>query len=492
VLQVNRNSPQLDPAVRVPGNDSPDEPAGSDWKNNWVSKIAIKITAPVLWFLVFIGTAVSFLLSGDIDTKVRSELDNQANHYAYALSRMLDTDRESLAHAGERIIKGDADRFPFTAVQIQLGNKSWNFGKAASGDERLTRPLLGSAAANSDYGKIGFHHPPVRQLVKRERVRLLISAGVPLLLLGIALSALVNFVVVGPIQNLVQATRRVSDGDLSLRLNSKRQDEFGHLERFFDDMLDKLQEQNDQIQAALESAQAADRTKSQFLANMSHELRTPLNAIIGYAELMMESLGDQKERRGNYQEDLERIRASGKHLLTLINDVLDIAKIEAGKMEIYTSSFPVRDMIRDIEATAMPLIGRNNNQSEFLCPDDIGNMESDQLRVRQVLLNLLSNAAKFTHDGSIKLVVERYRANGGDWVRFKVEDNGVGIDELDSKRLFSEFAQVEDHINGKPVGTGLGLAISRKFCELMGGSIRLESKPGIGSVFYVELPAALS
>ena len=462
-----------------------------DWGNNWVSSIAIKITAPLLWFLVFIGTAVSFLLSGDVNTNIKNMLDNKADHYAYVMSESVSMNRASIQQIGDKVFRASKEEGPFTALEIHLGEKAWNYGSNSQQDEMLTRTILDSGSGSGAIGKIEFYHEPVHELVKRERTRLLVSAAVPLVFLGIALSLLINKIIVDPIRELVQATRRITGGDIELRLHSNRQDEFGHLERFFDEMLDQLQEQKDQLQHAMESAQEADKIKSQFLANMSHELRTPLNAIIGYSELVIDAFTNDHEVSREYMDDLERIRSSGLHLLTLINDVLDIAKIEAGKMQIAGSNFDIRQMLDEVAATAKPLMLRNNNQVKFDCPEKIGTMISDELRIRQILINLLSNAAKFTKEGNVELSVERYTIDNSDWIRFKVLDTGIGISDADSDRLFSEFAQVEDHISGKPVGTGLGLAISQKFCNLMGGNIRLESTPGAGSTFFVELPAVI-
>jgi len=462
-----------------------------DWKNNWVSSIAIKITAPLLWFLVFIGTAVSFLLSGDVGTNIKTMLNNKADHYAYVMSSSMAEKQTSIQAVGEKLFQAGAKGEPFSGIEIRVGNHTWEFGMKQGSDEVLSRPLLGIGVHQGSSGSVKFYHSPIREMVRRERARLLVSAAVPLVLLGIALSLLISRIIVDPIRGLVLATRRITDGDINLRLNSEREDEFGHLERFFDKMLDQLQEQKDQLQKALESARAADRTKSQFLANMSHELRTPLNAIIGYSELIIESVADGHRGSKDHLVDLEKIRSSGLHLLTLINDILDIAKIEAGKMEIARSQFDIRKVVSEVAATAEPLMLRNNNQARFECPDYIGEMKSDEVRIRQVLINLLSNAAKFTREGSVELSVHRYQVNGRDWIRFKVKDTGIGISDADSDRLFNEFAQVEDRISGKPAGTGLGLAISQKFCNLMGGSIRLESTPGEGSTFSVELPAEI-
>jgi len=488
---LEQNTPRDNPVTNQPGESDKINPRLPDWKDNWVSSIAIKITAPLLWFLVFIGTAVSFLLSGDVSTNIKMNLDSRADQYAYVLSKSINSGHASIDATGANVFGSQSKNNPFTAIEIQVGSRSWAFGKKTHGDEVMSRVLLGSDLRKAATGTIKFFHLPVRELVRKERTRLLMSAAVPLVLLGIALSLLINKIVVDPIRNLVQATRRIMDGDIKLRLNSEREDEFGHLERFFDKMLDQLQEQKDQLQLALESAREADRIKSQFLANMSHELRTPLNAIIGYSELIIEGFAEGRQESQGYHDDLERIRSSGLHLLTLINDVLDIAKIEAGKMQIARSHFDIGRMLDEVAATAKPLMLRNHNQVRFDCPEKIGTMQSDELRIRQILINLLSNAAKFTKDGKVELSVERFQNEGTDWLRFKVKDTGIGISDADSDRLFNEFAQVEDHISGKPAGTGLGLAISQKFCNLMGGKIRLESAPGAGSTFFVELPAAI-
>jgi len=491
MLAPEKNSSRVVPGSIESGELEKAAPDLPDWRKNWVSSIAIKITAPLLWFLVFIGTAVSFLLSGDVGINIKTMLNNKADHYAYVMSKSIITQQTPVNKIGAAVFQPGSKNNPFSAMEIQLGEKSWGFGEKQGDDEVLLRPLLGVDVRPGSPGSIKFYHPPIREMVKRERARLLISAAVPLVLLGIALSLLINRIIVNPILDLVLATRRITNGDIALRLNSEREDEFGHLERFFDKMLDQLQEQKDQLQEALESARAADRTKSQFLANMSHELRTPLNAIIGYSELIIESVADGQGSSKEHLVDLEKIRSSGLHLLTLINDILDIAKIEAGKMEIARSRFDIGKMVDEVAATAEPLMLHNNNQVRFDCPERIGEMNSDEVRIRQVLINLLSNAAKFTRDGKVELSVHRYQANGRDWVCFKVRDTGVGISDADSDRLFNEFAQVENHINGKPAGTGLGLAISQKFCNLMGGSIQLESTPGEGSTFSVELPAEL-
>ena len=243
----------------------------------------------------------------------------------------------------------------------------------------------------------------------------------------------------------------------------------------------------DETRAARTEAIESNQAKSQFLANMSHELRTPLNAIIGYSEMLSEQAEDDDKQE--YIEDLERIRKSGIYLLEMINGVLDLTKIEAGKLEVSLSRFDVRDLLNEVVMTFQPLMKKNSNRFEESKFDHLGVMNSDLTKVRQILLNLLSNASKFTQEGSITLDAERKTVNGSDWLSFKVSDTGIGIDPEQAERIFDAFAQADGSTSRKYGGTGLGLTISKEFCEMLGGNISVENNPGQGSVFTVELPA---
>ncbi len=240
-----------------------------------------------------------------------------------------------------------------------------------------------------------------------------------------------------------------------------------------------------------EAAETASRAKSKFLANMSHELRTPLNAIIGYSELLQEESGDL-----GYAElipDLEKIRTAGKHLLALISDILDISKIEAGKMPLDIEGFNVQAMIDEVVTTIHPLMEKNGNELNVQCAASLGIMRADQTKVRQILFNLLNNAAKFTEDGKITLAVTReLNMQSGFWFRFRVSDTGIGMTAEQMQYLFQAFAQGDSSITRKYGGTGLGLAISFHFCRMMGGEIEVESKGGTGSTFTVWLPAEVA
>jgi GAF domain-containing protein/CheY-like chemotaxis protein len=236
--------------------------------------------------------------------------------------------------------------------------------------------------------------------------------------------------------------------------------------------------------------EVADRHKSEFLANMSHELRTPLNAIIGYSEMLQEDAADL-DGAEQFVDDLRKINAAGKHLLELINAVLDLSKIEAGKMELYLETFDVAGLVRDIAAVIQPLATRNANRLDIACPDDIGTMHADLTKVRQALFNLLSNACKFTEKGTVALSVAREAADGQDWMRFDVSDTGIGMTPEQLARLFEAFTQADAATTRRYGGTGLGLALSRRLCRMMGGDVTAESEPGRGSTFTIRLPAVV-
>ncbi len=232
--------------------------------------------------------------------------------------------------------------------------------------------------------------------------------------------------------------------------------------------------------------EAANQLKSQFLANMSHELRTPLNAIIGVTEMLLEDARDLK--RDDEIEPLERVLRAGRHLLELINDILDLSKIEAGKMDLHADTFPIALLVGDVVKT-IEMTSKNGNKIILECPLDIGSMHADQIRMRQVLLNLMSNANKFTKDGTVSVKVQREVREGRDWISVAVTDTGIGMTAEQLSRLFNDFVQADASTTRKYGGTGLGLAISRRLCQMMGGEITVTSEPGKGSTFLMNLPA---
>ena len=245
--------------------------------------------------------------------------------------------------------------------------------------------------------------------------------------------------------------------------------------RLFHEIEDKRQE-----------LEVAGRHKSQFLANMSHELRTPLNAIIGYSEILQEEAVDLGQE--SLVPDLKKVEGAGRHLLGLINDILDLSKVEAGRMDIFLEDVDVVPLLDEVRALIVPMAEKNGNALELRLAGDLGSIRTDRTKLKQSLLNILSNASKFTENGRLTVVAERFETDRP-MVRFVIADTGIGMTEDQLGRLFQAFSQADASTTKKYGGTGLGLAISRQFCQLLGGDITVTSRPGEGSTFTITLPA---
>lgn len=296
------------------------------------------------------------------------------------------------------------------------------------------------------------------------------------------------------VQQLQAGTARIGSGDLAYRISLDNDDELAEVAMGINQMAGQLQQAMRGIDEARQAAEQANQLKSSFLANMSHELRTPMNAIIGYTEMMLEDLSDSADDPAATQmsQDLERIRSAGKHLLALINDVLDLSKIEAGKMQLSLETFPIDALLKDVVDTVKPLVAKNGNTLQLDVPQDPGTMHADLTRLRQSLFNLLSNAAKFTDHGTITLQVQPDDSGPLPRIRFAVTDTGIGMTEEQLGRVFEDFAQADASTTKRFGGTGLGLSISRRFCRLMGGDITVRSAAGVGSTFVIDLPLHVS
>ena len=284
---------------------------------------------------------------------------------------------------------------------------------------------------------------------------------------------------------LAQGARQIGEGDYHHQIPISRKDELGTLAGAFNEMAMRLREALAREGEARQAAEKANQAKSAFLANMSHELRTPLNAILGYTEMLVEEAEDLGQQ--HFLPDLLRIKSAGTHLLALINEVLDLSKIEAGKMTLLVEPIDVAELADEVLATVSPLVQKNQNRLKSEIEGHPGLLHADATKLRQALFNLLSNASKFTSEGEITLRVREDSARK--LFHFEVADTGIGMTEEQLGRIFDEFTQAELTTAKKYGGTGLGLAISRKFCRLMGGELSATSRAGQGSTFHIVLPA---
>jgi signal transduction histidine kinase/CheY-like chemotaxis protein len=344
-----------------------------------------------------------------------------------------------------------------------------------------------------------------------------------ILIIFVLVSGLFAFFVSSKLQGLIskpilhlEDTMRIvsSNKNYAVRAVKTYGDEIGRLIDGFNTMLSEIQQRDIALQStngelktrtheleqevfqrkqtqeellnAKHAAEEANRAKSTFLANMSHELRTPLNAIIGYSEMLEEETRDSGKIEN--VQDLKKIQSAGKHLLSLINDVLDLSKIEAGKMGLHLETFDVSQVIEEMVTTLQPAAAKNANSIHVHLAKNVSVMKADITKVRQILFNLLSNACKFTDHGTISVDVDQIRVEERDWIQFRVSDTGIGISAKQKENLFQEFAQADASIARKYGGTGLGLAITHRFVQLMKGQINVESEPGQGAIFTVQLP----
>lgn len=466
-----------------------------DWKRNWQQSIAVRISGMVLWVVVPLVFIVAMLLMYDLEQQLQERMDVRGDMLVHRVVTELAAQQPPQLAEIAADMEAQLQETGYNGLILKLNGQTLQLGQPRDGDRIQTRiSSLGSHGHGHDNSVDGqdkltmmAYHRPIAEQARSQRTWILLVLAISLLLFGVFLIWSIRMIVHKPLQALVGATRAVSFGDTSIRLKAEGVDEFSYISRFFNAMMDELEDSQKTLEKTAAEARQASQAKSVFLANMSHELRTPLNAIIGYSEMLQEDL----EERQLQQEaaDVLRVQDAARHLLEIINNILDVSKIEAGKVDVYLERFPVQALVTEVVGTMQPLVNKRHNEFRVEYDGDVGYMRSDQTKVRQILLNLLSNAAKFTEDGHIRLRIARIEEAGRAMVRFDIFDDGIGISREQMKLLFQAFTQADLSTTRKYGGTGLGLVICKYYCRLLEGSISLDSDLGKGTVFHVLLPA---
>lgn len=495
-----------------------------DWTRNWQANIAVKITAMVLWVVIVVTFAVLVGVIWKYENELRKSFPTQAENLQDEINTFLHYEKNINLEKLTRRLERELEHRSLQAIELSMDGNSYLLGKVPELAEtvivELALPdvITGNGAMT---GQLIAYHEPFRTTAIKESRNLVIGVVLAIIAFGLFLTWIIHTVLSKPFQVLINATRSVSDGDLDTRINFTRQDEFGHLSRFFNEMLNKISEQqqallkaNDELKneisvrmnaeqlllahsdhlekivnerttdlaVARDQALQASQTKSAFIANMSHEVRTPLTAIIGFGESILE--GNHSET-----EKLEAVRTvirNGRHLLTIINDILDMSKMEAGKLDVERIRMSPFLLLTDIES----LVGMQARdkgldftiQYAFPLPEMI---TSDPTRLKQILLNLCANAVKFTAQGSVRVTVSCKVVTRQ--MTFAVVDSGIGMSAAAQERLFMAFSQADSSTTRKFGGTGLGLFISKRLAQMLGGDITVESVEGLGSKFTVSV-----
>ena len=425
----------------------------------------------------------SALLASD-DTTLSSTL-RQLNQFGYDVDRLQFVAKDEVELLGR--FRQDYDQFVAIVTQVVEMLRANRAAEAremqaaqaaplADRLERLTNQLVNKAEADMVAGI-----EASKQAYESSQY-VVIAFALGSIALALALGYVISWSMIGPVKEIEARLNRIAAGDFAQRVHVVNRDELGVLATNVNRMCEELGRLYQQLQSFSEN-------KSQFIANVSHELRTPLNAIIGLTEMMVTNaarFGTEKA-----QDPLKRVKNAGTHLLGLINQVLDLSKIEAGKLELNPASVDLTPLIDEVVGTARQLAEQNKNRLVVDAPDNLGALTVDPMRLRQILLNLLSNACKFTKQGEVKLRARKL-VDGRGWIELAVADSGIGMTAEQLGKLFQEFTQADASTAQRFGGTGLGLAISRKLARIMGGDVTVTSEPGKGSVFTVRLPASVT
>jgi signal transduction histidine kinase/DNA-binding response OmpR family regulator len=402
----------------------------------------------------------------------------QLNQFGYDLERLQFVAKDEIKLLSK--VREEYDRFIAVVTRVVELIRSGHVDEAhaaqlkearplASRLERLTNELVNKAEADVVAGIEASGE------AYRTSQTIVFAFVLGAIALALILGRTISLSLIGPIREIDTRLNEIASGDFTQRVTVGNRDELGALAA-------NVNRTSEQLGDLYQQLEMASEHKSAFLASMSHELRTPLNAIIGYSEMLYETAQD--EGQDEFLPDLAKIRDAGRHLLGLINDILDLSKIEAGKMDLYLEEVDLGGLVEDVRSIVEPLATANGNRLEIDCPAALGTLYTDRTKLKQSLLNLLSNAGKFTHEGHVKLEVRP----AGPEISFIVSDTGIGMTDEQQGRLFQAFSQADASTTKQYGGTGLGLAITKHFCEMLGGRITVESAPGQGSTFTITLP----
>ncbi|MCI0505299.1 MAG: ATP-binding protein [Gammaproteobacteria bacterium] len=457
----------------------------NDWQRNWGSSIAVKVTAPLFWILITVGLIIATIIQNRFGGELPRRISADADRIAYAVSSYLVELEGGQPLDLQQVIESAMMGTHFLGGDITVGLRNVHAGETISdknGLEQVKRliPFTNKiTGGDSLLAELALYHKPHIRIIKDQRKHMLLQFGLVFFIFGLLLAGLIHVIVTKPIFRLLSATKAVSEGDMTSRLENDRQDEFGELTEFFNRMLDKLQNKQDELSLAVKVAESASNAKSAFLANMSHEIRTPLTAILGFSEMLKEDDIAKTE----IHQYVESIIRAGNHLQQIINDILDMSKIEAGQLVIENNDVDLFEVLKDCGYLMRPYAEEKQLKfrikHKFPLPSVI---ITDAKRLKQVLLNLCSNAIKFTSDGNVEIAVDYNKEK--QLVQFDVTDTGVGMTQKELERLFKPFSQVDTSTTRQYGGSGLGLCICRELVTSLGGEIACQSRKGIGSRFF--------
>src|SRR5499427_7934174 len=402
----------------------------------------------------------------------------QLNQFGYDLERLQFVAKDEIKLLGK--VREEYDRFIAVVTRVVDLIRGGHVEEAREAQRKEARPLanrlerLTNELVNKAEADVVAGIEASGQAYRTSQM-IVIAFVLGAIALALILGRTISLSLVGPIREIDTRLNEIASGDFAQRVEIGNRDELGALAA-------NVNRTSEQLGDLYRQLEMASEHKSAFLASMSHELRTPLNAIIGYSEMLYETAQDEGQEE--FLPDLAKIRDAGRHLLGLINDILDLSKIEAGKMELYLEEVDLVPLVEEVRSIVEPLAAANGNRLDILCPPALGTLYTDRTKLKQSLLNLLSNAGKFTHEGRIWLEVSPAAGE----ISFIVSDTGIGMSEEQQGRLFQAFSQADASTTKQYGGTGLGLAITKHFCEMLGGRIAVESAPGQGSTFTITLP----